>query len=165
MIKVALIAVTLLFCFSVGHAQEVQSSTQAVHLIGLTGLKENTKGNLTVTNGTMRFVHGNGTAEITAISIEDVVTGTDSQRAVGGRLGMLSQLAPFGAGRALSLFRTKLDTLTIQYRDTDGSLHGVVFTLAPGKADVIKQELVARGAHTSIPAQPDSKKFASNPKE
>ena len=151
-IKVALIGVTLCFCFSVGYAQQAQTLTNAVQLIGLAGLKENTKGNLTFINGSLRFVHAKGNADVAATSIENVVTGTDSQRAIGGTLGTLTQLAPFGSGRVLSLFRTKLDTLTIQYRDADGGLHGVIFTLPLGKAEMIKQELIAQGAHTKKPA-------------
>jgi hypothetical protein len=164
-IKVGLIAVILFFWASVGHAQQAQTLTQAVQLIGLAGLKENTKGNLTITNGTLRFSHSKGNADIAASSIENVVTGADSQRAIGGTLGTLTQLAPFGSGRVLSLFRTKFDTLTIQYRDADGGLHGVIFTVPFGKAEMIKQELIVQGARTSIPTQADLKKPASDPKE
>jgi hypothetical protein len=165
MVKVALIAVTLFFGLSVGHAQQAQTLTPAVQLIGLAPLKENTKGKLTILNGTLRFIHANGNAEVAATSIHDVVTGTDSQRVIGGTLGALTLLAPFGSGRVLSLFRTKLDTLTIQYRDADGGLHGIVFTMQLGKAEMIKQELIAQGARTSIPAQADPKQPASDPKE
>jgi hypothetical protein len=63
------------------------------------------------------------------------------------------------------LFRTKLETLTIQYRDADGGLHGVIFTLPLGKAEMIKHELIAHGAHTSIATQADPKKPATEPKE
>jgi hypothetical protein len=164
-VNLALIAVTLFVCSFVGYAQQAQTPTKAVQLIGLAGLKENTKGNLTVINGTLRFNHAKGNADVAATSIQDVVTGTDSQRAIGGTLGALTMLAPFGSGRVLSLFRTKLDTLTIQYRDADGGLHGVIFTVPLGKAEMIKQELIAKGAHTSIPAQADPKKPASETKE
>ena len=164
-VKVALIAVTLFLCSSGGHAQQAQTPTQAVQLIGLAGLSQNTKGNLTVVNGTLRFSYSKGNADVGATSIENVVTGTDSQRAIGGTLGTLTQLAPFGSGRVLSLFRTKLDTLTLQYRDADGGLHGVIFTVPLGKAEMIKQELIARGAQTSIATQADPKKPASDTKE
>ena len=164
-IKVALIGVTLFFCSSVGHAQQAQTLTNAVQLIGLTGLKENTKGNLTVINGTLRFVHAKGNADVTVTSIENVVTGTDSQRVIGGTVGTLTQLAPFGSGRVLSLFRTKPDTLTIQYRDADGGLHGVIFTVPLGKAEMIKQKLIAHGAHTIIATQVDLEKARVRSKE
>ncbi|HEX6729534.1 MAG TPA: hypothetical protein VF074_05965 [Pyrinomonadaceae bacterium] len=164
-VKVALIAGTLFLCFSVSHAQQAQTLTKAVQLIGLADLKENTKGSLTIIDGTLRFIHAKGNADVPVASIENVVTGRDSQRVIGGTLGTLTMLAPFGSGRVLSLFRTKLDTLTIQYRDVDGGLHGVIFTLPLGKAEMIKQKLVAKGAHTSIPAEAGAKKPASDPRE
>ncbi|MCM3871709.1 MAG: hypothetical protein ND895_13585 [Pyrinomonadaceae bacterium] len=164
-VKAVLIAVTLFFCFAATYGQQARTVTEAVQLIGLPGLKENSKGRLTVINGTLRFIHPQGNADVTASSIQDVVTGTDSQRVIGGTLGTLTLLAPFGSGRVLSLFRTKLDTLTIRYRDADGGLHGVIFTVPLGKAELIKQELIAQGAHTSIPTQADSKTPAADSKE
>jgi hypothetical protein len=56
----------------------------------------------------------------------------------------------------LSLFRSKVDTLTIQYRDANGGLHGVVFTVPVGTAESVKKELIAQGAHTSIPIQTET---------
>jgi hypothetical protein len=52
----------------------------------------------------------------------------------------------------LSMFRSKIDSLTIQYRDDDGGLHGVVFTMPVGTAESFKQELIAQGAHTTTTA-------------
>jgi hypothetical protein len=166
-IKVAVIAVGLFICnpvICVSHAQQAQTETEAVQLIGLAGLKDNTKGRLTVVNGTLRFIHAGGNADVAAPSIQDVVTGRDSQRVIGGTLGTLTSLAaPFGSGRALSLFRKKLDTLTVKYRDGDGSLHGVIFTMPAGNAETIKKELIALGAHTSIPTTVDPNKNTSKP--
>jgi hypothetical protein len=154
-LKVVIVAV-LVSCSclaSVSHAQQRQGMTQAVQLIGLAGVEEKAKGKLTVLNGTLRFVYAKGNADVATAAIQDVVTGTDSQRVIGGTLGTLTLLAPFGSGRALSLFRTKLDTLTIKYRDGNGALHGVVFTMPQGEAERIKKDLIAQGAHTSITAQ------------
>ena len=58
--------------------------------------------------------------------------------------------APYGGGRFLALFRTKIDTLTVQCRDADGGLHGAIFAMPAGTAETIKQELVAQSAHTSV---------------
>ena len=69
-----------------------------------------------------------------------------------GTLGTLSMLGPYGSGRVLSMFRSKIDSLTIQYRDDNGGLHGVVFTMPVGTAESFKQQLIAQGAHTTIPA-------------
>jgi len=122
---------------------------KAVHLIGLTGVKDNAKGTLRVENGQLHFAQGKTSSDVVATCIEDVVTGTDSAKAVGKTVGMVSMAAPYGGGRFLSLFRKKIDTLTLKYRDAAGSLHGVIFTMPAGSADGIKGELVSQGAHTS----------------
>jgi len=45
----------------------------------------------------------------------------------------MSMAAPYGGGRFLSLFRKKIDTLTVQYRDVNDGLHGAIFTTARGR--------------------------------
>jgi hypothetical protein len=133
-----------------GSAQQGPGPIQAVQLTGLSGVKNDAKGKLSVESGHLHFVHGKETSDLSADSIQDVVTGADSQKAVGKTIGMISMAAPYGGGRFLSLFRTKIDTLTLQYREADGGLHGAIFTMPVGAADVIKKELVAQGAHTSV---------------
>jgi hypothetical protein len=167
-LKVVVIAAGLFWgpLICVSHAQQAPTELQAVQLIGLAGLEQNTKGRLTVLKGTLRFTHAKGTADVSAASIEDVVTGKDSQQVIGGTFGRVASFAaPFGSGRALSLFRRKLDTMTIQYRDADGGLHGAIFTMPVGKAELIKKELIAQGAHTTIPMQADSNETTSATKE
>jgi hypothetical protein len=82
-----------------------------------------------------------------------VVTDLDSERVFRGTVGTLTMFAPYGSGRFLSLFRSKIDTLTIKYRDESGALHGAIFTMALGKAEPFKKEMLAGGAHTTIPIQ------------
>ena len=132
---------------------------------GLPNIKDNTQGSLIIGSGSLHFAREAQTSDLPANSIEDVVTGDDSQRVIRGTVGTLSWFAPYGAGRFLSLFRTKLDTVTIKYRDTDGGLHGAIFTMPVGQAEVVKKELLAQGAHTTVteadtksaPATPDAK--------
>lgn len=146
-----LVSVALLVAgvvISTGNAQETPAPVKAVQLIGLTGVKQNAKGTLKVESGNLQFVHGKAKADVSAASIQDVVTGDDTQRAVGGTVGVISMAAPYGGGRFLSLFRKKIDTLTVQYRDVDGGLHGTIFTTPLGAAGAIKTELVSEGAHT-----------------
>jgi len=140
-----------------------QTPIKSVQLVGLAGVKENTGGTLTVEGGKLLFAHAKSTSDIAASSMEDVVTGNDSQRVVRGALGTLSMLGPYGSGRVVSLFRSKLDSLTIQYRDGDGGLHGVVFTVPVGKAESLKQELIALGARTSIPTATEPIAGSSKP--
>jgi hypothetical protein len=152
-----LVSVALLFAgmeTSIGNAQETPAPVKAVQLLGLTGVKQNAKGTLKVENGNLQFVHGKTNADITAASIQDVVTGDDTQRSVGGTIGVMSMAAPYGGGRFLSLFRKKIDTLTIPYRDVDGGLHGAIFTMPVGTANAIRTELVSGGARTTTTGQP-----------
>jgi hypothetical protein len=122
-------------------------------VLGLENVKRGAKGKLAVEPGSLDFVSGKAKADVPISSIQDVLTGEDSQRAIGGTLGTISMFAPYGGGRFLSLFRKKTDVLTIQYRDPNGGLHGVIFSLLQGQAGAVKKELVGRGAHTSIPIE------------
>ena len=129
--------------------------TEAEHVIGFGNIKKNTKGTLELKNGFLFFISDSRSFDIRADSIHEVVTGNDTQRAIGGTVGTISQLAPYGAGRALSLLRDKIDTLTIEYRDSDGGLHGAVFTMPVGKAESLKKELLTEGAQSTIPVKKD----------
>lgn len=144
-------------------AQQAPGSINVVQLTGLVGVKDHTKGTVSVQNGNLQFIHGKAKTELAASTIEDVVTGNDSQRAVHGFVGTLTMFAPYGSGRFLSLFRTKLDTLTLQYRDADGGLHGAILTMDVGKAEALKGLLVAQGAHTSLPTPVGSDAAGGNP--
>ncbi len=127
---------------------------KSVDVIGLVGVKDKTAGTLTVRAAKLHFASRKETADIDAASIEDVLTGNDSQRAIHGTAGTISMFGPYGSGRFLSLFRSKIDTLTIQYRDADGGRHGAIFTMQPGESEPLKKELLAAGARTSVPSQP-----------
>src|SRR6202162_1123488 len=162
-----LVAFALLFSglgIPVCNAQQASGFVKAVQLIGLTGVEENAKGTLKVESGNLHFVRGKANAEVSATSIQDVVTGADTEKAVGNTIGMISMAAPYGGGRFLSLFRKKIDTLTIQYRDADGGLHGVIFTLPPGQGAALKKQLLAGGAKSSISIEDDAKQQADSKK-
>src|SRR6266403_2068255 len=150
---------------SIGNAQQVAEHFKAVQLIGLAGIKQDAKGMLSVADGNLQFVHAKKSSDVSVASIQDVVTGADTEKAVGKTIGMMSMAAPYGGGRFLSLFRKKIDTLTVQYRDTDGGLHGAIFTMPVGAADVIKKELLAQGARTAPTAEvnPVSPSSGSSP--
>ena len=150
-------------------AQQQAAGTKVVQFMGLEGVKAKSSGRLTLEGGNLQFTSTDAKASVPLHSIEDVVTGNDSQRVFRGTFGTLTMFAPYGGGRFLGLFRSKIDTLSIQYRDADGGLHGAIFTMATGKADPLKKEMVAQGAHTSIPiaddaASPDAKPAAKEKK-
>ena len=144
-------------------AQQTPAATKVVQFTGLEGVKPKTSGSLTLEGGNLQFAGSQAKANLPLHSIIDVVTGNDSQRVFRGAFGTLTMFAPYGGGRFLSLFRSKLDTLTIKYRDADGGLHGAIFTMAVGKADPLKKEMIAQGAHTSIPIQDDAGSPVSKP--
>jgi hypothetical protein len=139
-----------------------QTPTKSTAIIGLDGVKQKTAGTLNVEDGKLCFVHSGTKSQIQAAAIEDVVTAEDSQRVIRGTLGTISMFAPYESGRALSMLRSKLDSLTIKYRDNDGGLHGVVFTMPVGVAEPFKQELIALGAHTTIHAAKNANVDPSN---
>src|ERR1700731_13533 len=147
------IAMTLAFAGLAVCGSKAQQSSKpannAIALTGLPGVKDNAKGTLTVESGKVHFSYGKKSSEVNTASIEDVVTGEDTQAAVGKTVSNLSMAAPYGSGRFLALFRTKFDTLTLRYRDENGALHGVIFALPTAGAEPIKKELLAQGAHTT----------------
>jgi hypothetical protein len=144
------------------NAQQVPAPVKAVQLTGLTGVKEHAKGTLSVENGHLHFIHGKESSDLNTSSMEDVVTGADTQRAIGGTLGALTMVGPYGSGRFLSLFRTKIDTLVVQFRDPDGGLHGAIFTMPLGAAEELKKQLVAQGARTTIAPDPNPAPATAN---
>jgi hypothetical protein len=126
---------------------------KVTQITGLSGVKNKTSGRLLVDGSNLHFSHEQMKVDLPTNSMEDVITGNDSQRIIHGAPGLLLLAAPYGSGRFLSLFRTKLDTLTIKYRDTDGGLHGAIFTMPAGQAELLKKDLLANGAHTSAPPE------------
>lgn len=132
-----------------------QTATKSTEIIGFDRVKDKTEGILTIEDGKLCFAHSGTKSQIPAVAIEDVVTADDSQRAIRGPLGTLTMFAPYGSGRVLGMYRSKIDSLTIQYRDDDGGLHGAVFTLPAGTAESFKRALIKQGAHTTIPIPVD----------
>ncbi len=148
---------------SFAQQQATDVPVKVVVVKGLTGVKDNTKGTLVIGEGSMHFAHEGLKSDLATHSIDDVVTGDDSQRVIRGTVGTLSWFAPYGAGRFLSLFRSKLDTVTIKYRDADGGLHGAILTMPVGQAEVVKKDLLAQGARTTVTAEDLAKTPAAAP--
>jgi hypothetical protein len=140
-------------CLAQGANSSPISFPGSKQVLGLEGLKHNASGTLSVENGSLVFTKGNKTAVVPAASITEVLTGKDTERTIGGTVGTLTLFAPYGSGRFLSLFRTKIDTLAIEYLDPAGGIHGAVFTLRQGNALGAKQALLNQGAKTSVPIE------------
>lgn len=134
---------------------------RVVSVMGFEDIKKNEKCELEVSASSIRLKGKKSTVDLAASSIEDVLTGDDSARLVGGFIGTLTSFAPYESGRFLSLFRKKLDTLTIQYRDAEGGLHGGILSMKPGQAASLKKLIVAAGAHTTVPIEDSPKPAAA----
>jgi hypothetical protein len=149
----------LIFCsaaaFAQNAVQRANSATplniRATHLMGFEGASNNANGTLSFQGATLQFQKAEKPAvQVKVSSVHDIFLG-DQSKQVGGLPMTLGKAAvPFGGGRAISLFaHKKYDTLTLEYVDANGGIHGAIFELKKGKADVLRNELVARGAHVS----------------
>jgi hypothetical protein len=129
--------------------------TQATHVLGLEHVKRGAKGSLVVEDQILRFESGASTATIRIPSIQDVFTAEESQEMVRGKKAIVVEMAmPYESSRIVSLLASrKIDDLTMEYRDSNGALHGVIFTLPKGRAPALKRLLVAHGAHAGTPSR------------
>jgi hypothetical protein len=140
------------------------SFAETKQVLGLEGLKHNVTGTLAAENGSLVFTKGKKKVVVPAASITEVMTGKDTERTIGGTVGTLTMFAPYGGGRFLSLFRTKIDTLSLEYTDPSGGIHGVIFALSEGNALGAKKALLNQGAKTSVPPEVEADAQAK-PKE
>jgi hypothetical protein len=140
------------------------SFPETKQVLGLEGLKHNISGTLAAENGSLVFTKGKKKIVVPAASITEVMTGKDTERTIGGTVGTLTMFAPYGSGRFLSLFRTKIDTLSLTYTDSSGGVHGVLFALTEGNALGAKKALLSQGAKTSVPVEVEADAQAK-PKE
>jgi hypothetical protein len=146
----------LLFCFSLGALAQSSAppvnantpfSTRATHLLGLENTKSNCNGTLSIQGDALQFQQGDKPAtEVKISSIQAVFLGGESKQVGGVPMKLGKAAAPFGSGRVVSLFaHKKYDTLTLEYVDKDGGVHGAVFQLAKGQAELVRDSLRARG--------------------
>jgi hypothetical protein len=135
------------------------STLHVTHILGFEGISNNANGDLSIQGDTLRFQKSNGSsAQIPIASIQDLSLG-GSDRQVGGMPMMLAKsAAPYGGGRVVSLFsRKKYDTVTLEYVDPNGGLHGAIFQLNKGQGEILKSELDAAGAHITGPEDATTK--------
>ena len=125
-----------------------------VHVIGFDSVKHNARGSLQLESGQFSFTQPNGKAGIDASSIQFVSAGSENQEVGGVPLALGKMAVPYGGGRFLSLFsHKKIDTLALEYRDSDGGLRGALFRMPKGQADAIAEQLISSGAKVE-PARP-----------
>ena len=144
----------LLFCFSLGAfaqsaspAENAAFSIPATHLLGFEHVKTNCNGTLSIQDNALQFQRaGEPGAQVKITSIQAVFLGGESKQVGGAPMTLVKAAAPFGGGRVVSLLaHKKYDTLTLEYVDSDGGVHGVIFQVNKGQGELVKDELLARG--------------------
>jgi hypothetical protein len=148
----------LLFCFSLGAfgqstspAENAPFSIRATHLVGFEHVKTNCNGTLSIQDNALQFQRaGEPGAQVKITSIQAVLLGGESKQVGGVPMTLVKAAAPFGGGRVVSLLaHKKYDTLTLEYVDSDGGVHGVIFQVNKGQGELVKDELLARGVSPS----------------
>jgi len=127
-----------------------QFSIQATHLLGFPNTKNNCNGTLSVKNDALRFEQdAKPAAEVKIASVQGVFLGSESKQVGGTPAKIGKAAAPFGSGRVVSLFsHKKYDTLTVEYVDADGGVHGAIFQVKEGQAGNVRRALVTRGMYS-----------------
>lgn len=126
-------------------------SIRATHLVGLPNTKSNCKGTLSTQDNILRFQQsGKTVAQVDITSVRDVFLGEEEMQVGGMPMKIGKAAAPYGGGRLVSLFAHKTyDTLTLEYVDGDGGVHGALFQIDKGQGELVRNELLARGVSSS----------------
>jgi hypothetical protein len=150
----------LLFCSSLGALAQSTAppvnasapfSIRATHLLGLENTKSNCNGTLSIQGDALQFQQGGKPgAEVKITSIQAVFLGGESKQVGGLPMKLGKAAAPYGGGRVVSLLaHNKYDTLTLEYVDSNGGLHGAIFQLSQGQGELVTNFLKARGVSPS----------------
>jgi hypothetical protein len=150
------------FAQDVGEPNHPQGGLPATHLLGFAGSRNSTKGSLSIEGDALRFKKsGKADVEVKIASIHNLSLGDLSRQVGGVPLTLAKAALPYSGGRAVSLFsHKKYDTLTLEYVDPEGGLHGAIFELQKGQAESLRNQLVSKGAQASKTGQELTKQAA-----
>jgi hypothetical protein len=153
--RLFLCLMTLCFCNEVLKAEQDSGATasasgsifSATHVLGFEAIAKNASGSLSIQSDSLQFRKGDASsAEIPIDSIQNLSLGEQDKQVGGVPLALGRAATPFGGGRVISLFsHKKYDTLTVDYLDSNGALHGAVFQLKKGQGQLLQRELEAKG--------------------
>lgn len=127
------------------------SQMRVAHVLGFEHISNNANGNLFIQDHALHFQKRDGpSAQIGIPTIQDVSLGSQDKQVGGLPLALGRAATPYGGGRVIALFsHKKYDTLTLEYLDSDGGLHGAIFQLNKGQGQILRNQLVAEGAHVT----------------
>lgn len=129
------------------------------HAYGLPGLKPKSKGSMTVNNSGITFDGKAGRYDIPWAEITAISNGTERVELWGTTGRIVRMVIPNGGGlAAATVMHHKVNELTVEFHDVQGSYHGAVFFL-PGNdaAHVIESSTQA------VPSLKDQKALVSPP--
>jgi hypothetical protein len=134
-------------------------SIRATHLVGWPNTKSNCKGTLSTQDNVLRFQQsGKPLAQVDIASVRGVFLGDETMQVGGVPMKIGKAAAPFGGGRVVSLFaHKKFDTLTLEYVDSNGGVHGAIFQLDKEQGELVRDQLVARGVSSSAGEDPTTR--------
>jgi len=154
-----LVSIIVLWCSAATLAQSAGQSAnsttpvgiRSTHLLGFENAKNNANGTLSIQQDALQFQKdGKPTEQVKIASVQDIFLGEQSKQVGGTAMTLGKAAVPFGGGRAVSLFaHKKYDTFALEYVDSNGGVHGAIFQLNKGQAEILRNELVAKGAHVS----------------
>ena len=126
-------------------------SIRATNLLGLPNTKNDCKGTLSIQDNLLQFQQsGKPVAQVDIASVRHVFLGEESMQVGGVPMKIGKAAAPYGGGRVVSLFaHKKYDTLTLEFVDSDGGVHGAILQVNKGQGELVRNELLARGASSS----------------
>jgi hypothetical protein len=138
-------------------------STRATHLLGFANARNNSTATLSVQDDSLQFQqNGKPATKVKIALIRDVLLGAESKQVGGLPMTLGKTAVPFGGGRVVSLFaHEKYDTLSLEYADADGGIHGAIFQLKKGQGELVKNELIARGVTISSRQDQSTKESAT----
>lgn len=134
-------------------------SIRATHLLGFENAPRNANGTLSIQDDALQFQKAGKTAvQVKIASVQDISLGEQDRQVGGVPMTLSKTAAPFGGGRVVSLFaHKKYDTFALEYVDGNGGVHGAIFELDKGQSDLLKNELVAKGAHVKQSSEEPAK--------
>ena len=133
---------------AVARQNNPDGSISARCVIGLAGVKHNAEGGLRAKNGALEFHTEKSDTSVPANSIEAMVVGAEFTQNGGKELEGNTSNVPNGNGAASSAFvHSRVDMLTVVYRDSSGGLHAAVFALPKNYGDGMLAALIAQGGH------------------
>jgi hypothetical protein len=172
--QVLWLSVALICCSQTASAQTITQggntsapfNTRATHILGFANASNNSTATLSVQDDSLAFQQsGKPAAKVKIALVRDVFVGPESKQVGGVPMTLGKAAAPFGGGRVVSLFaHKKYDTLSLEYVDASGGIHGAIFQLTKGQGELVRNELIARGVTINSHQDQSTKEHATEAK-